>query len=106
MPSINQLEDNSTSFNLQKNLVKSVKKSKRVGRGQHRGCKSGRGDKGQKSRSGSSRIGSEGGQTPIHRRLPKRGVGSNRGSKAKQIQKIIKRAIKKEKKIEVITIKN
>jgi large subunit ribosomal protein L15 len=34
----------------------------------------GRGEKGQKSRSGYSRkIGFEGGQMPLHRRLPKRG---------------------------------
>jgi large subunit ribosomal protein L15 len=52
-----------------------VKKRKRVGRGQ--GCHgktSGRGHKGQKSRSGYSRkIGFEGGQMPLHRRVPKRG---------------------------------
>lgn len=52
------------------------KNSKRVGRGQGSGSgkTSGRGHKGQKSRSGySSRAGFEGGQMPIHRRLPKRG---------------------------------
>ena len=38
------------------------------------GKTSGRGEKGQKSRSGYSRkIGFEGGQMPLHRRLPKRG---------------------------------
>lgn len=52
------------------------KNRKRVGRGQASGSgkTSGRGHKGQKSRSGySSRAGFEGGQMPIHRRLPKRG---------------------------------
>ena len=52
------------------------KNRKRVGRGQASGTgkTSGRGHKGQKSRSGySSRAGFEGGQMPIHRRLPKRG---------------------------------
>jgi large subunit ribosomal protein L15 len=51
-------------------------KKKRVGRGQGsgNGVTSGRGDKGQQSRSGSkSKRGFEGGQNPIHRRLPKRG---------------------------------
>jgi large subunit ribosomal protein L15 len=49
---------------------------KRVGRGTGSGLgkTSGRGEKGQKSRSGFSRMrGFEGGQMPLHRRLPKRG---------------------------------
>lgn len=49
---------------------------KRVGRGpgSGHGKTSARGEKGQKSRSGFSRqIGFEGGQMPLHRRLPKRG---------------------------------
>ena len=37
---------------------------------------SGRGQKGQTSRSGVSINGFEGGQTPIHRRLPKRGFNN------------------------------
>lgn len=51
-------------------------KKKRLGRGQGSGLgkTSGRGNKGQKSRSGYSRKrGFEGGQMPLHRRLPKRG---------------------------------
>ncbi len=54
----------------------SVKKRKRIGRGigSGKGRTSTRGHKGQKSRSGySRRIGFEGGQMPIHRRLPKFG---------------------------------
>src|SRR6201985_3698451 len=49
---------------------------KRVGRGMGSGIgkTSGRGHKGQGSRSGSSLMrGFEGGQMPLHRRLPKRG---------------------------------
>ena len=49
---------------------------KRVGRGPGSGPgkTAGRGEKGQKSRSGYSRmLGFEGGQMPLHRRLPKRG---------------------------------
>ena len=52
------------------------KDKKRVGRGpgSGNGVKAGRGDKGQKSRSGYSvRPGFEGGQMPLYRRLPKRG---------------------------------
>jgi large subunit ribosomal protein L15 len=49
---------------------------KRVGRGpgSGHGKTAGKGEKGQKSRSGFSRmLGFEGGQMPLHRRLPKRG---------------------------------
>ena len=54
----------------------SVKKGKRLGRGQGsgRGGTSTRGHKGAKSRSGfSKKVGFEGGQMPIQRRLPKFG---------------------------------
>ncbi len=54
----------------------STHKKKRVGRGPGSGLgkTSGRGHKGQKSRSGySQKIGFEGGQMPLQRRLPKRG---------------------------------
>ena len=52
---------------------------KRVGRGMGSGLgkTAGRGHKGQKSRSGGfHKIGFEGGQMPLHRRLPKRGFKS------------------------------
>ena len=52
------------------------RKRKRVGRGpgSGNGVTAGRGDKGQKSRSGySQRFGFEGGQMPLYRRIPKRG---------------------------------
>jgi len=52
------------------------KKANRVGRGRGtgNGKTSGRGQKGQKARSGGGvRRGFEGGQTPLYRRLPKRG---------------------------------
>lgn len=54
----------------------STHKKKRVGRGPGSGLgkTAGRGHKGQKSRSGySQKIGFEGGQMPLQRRLPKRG---------------------------------
>ena len=54
----------------------SVKKGKRVGRGEGsgKGGTSTRGHKGQKSRSGySKKIGFEGGQMPLQRRVPKFG---------------------------------
>jgi large subunit ribosomal protein L15 len=54
----------------------STHKKKRIGRGPGSGTgkTSGKGHKGQKSRSGYSRkIGFEGGQMPLQRRLPKRG---------------------------------
>jgi large subunit ribosomal protein L15 len=59
----------------------SVRARKRVGRGPGSGLgkTSGRGEKGQKSRSGYSRkVGFEGGQMPLHRRVPKRGFTNAR----------------------------
>ena len=64
------------SLNTLKPAKGSTHKKKRVGRGPGSGLgkTAGRGEKGQKSRSGYSRkIGFEGGQMPLHRRLPKRG---------------------------------
>jgi large subunit ribosomal protein L15 len=53
-------------------------RSKRVGRGigSGKGKTSGRGGKGQTARSGVALNGFEGGQTPLHRRLPKRGFNN------------------------------
>ena len=59
----------------------SVRPRKRVGRGPGSGLgkTSGRGEKGQKSRSGFARkVGFEGGQMPLHRRVPKRGFTNAR----------------------------
>ncbi len=64
-----------------------MKKRKRVGRGPAAGCgkTSGRGTKGQKSRSGSkTRAWFEGGQMPLIRRIPKRGF-KNRNRKEYQV---------------------
>lgn len=60
------------------NLTSLVKKRKRIGRGGSRGGTSGRGHKGQKARSGHSkvRVGFEGGQITLIRRLPKRGFNN------------------------------
>ena len=63
---------------MQLNQLKSSdnkKTKKRIGRGigSGTGKTSGKGHKGQKSRSGVAIKGFEGGQMPIHRRLPKRG---------------------------------
>src|ERR1700722_12290316 len=53
-------------------------KFKRIGRGigSGKGKTSGRGGKGQTARSGVAINGFEGGQTPLHRRLPKRGFNN------------------------------
>lgn len=55
-----------------------VKKRKRVGRGGKLGGTAGKGHKGQKARSGHSKLrrGFEGGQIPLVRRLPKRGFNN------------------------------
>jgi large subunit ribosomal protein L15 len=64
------------SINTLKSAPGANRKNKRVGRGigSGHGKTATRGYKGQLSRSGSSmRAGFEGGQMPLHRRLPKRG---------------------------------
>lgn len=57
-----------------------IRKKKRIGRGESSGWgkTSGKGHKGQKARRGNSkpRLGFEGGQMPLARRLPKRGFTS------------------------------
>ena len=60
------------------NLKKIKQKKLRVGRGigSGKGKTSGRGVKGQKSRSGVAIKSFEGGQMPLYRRLPKRGFNS------------------------------
>jgi large subunit ribosomal protein L15 len=65
---LNQLSDNPGAR----------RKTKRLGRGigSGKGKTSARGGKGQTARSGSAIRGFEGGQTPIHRRLPKRGFNN------------------------------
>ncbi|HEY4694697.1 MAG TPA: 50S ribosomal protein L15 [Candidatus Nanoarchaeia archaeon] len=58
--------------------IKNIKAKKRVGRGESsgKGKTAGRGSKGQKAR-GKVRLGFEGGQLPLIKRLPfKRGVGN------------------------------
>ncbi|MGU9957048.1 MAG: 50S ribosomal protein L15 [Arenicellales bacterium WSBS_2016_MAG_OTU3] len=78
---------------MQLNTLKPVEgahsKRKRVGRGMGSGIggTSGRGHKGQRSRSGGyHKVGFEGGQMPLQRRLPKRGFSSPRKSDSCQIR--------------------
>ena len=63
--------------------IKLKKKSKRVGKGigSSKGKTSGRGHKGQKSRSGVAIKSFEGGQMPLYRRLPKRGFNTIKSKK-------------------------
>ena len=78
---------------------KQAKSKKRLGRGigSSKGKTSGRGHKGQKSRSGVSIKNFEGGQMPLYRRLPKRGFNSFKNKKnialinLSKIQQIIKK---------------
>tara|TARA_B100000575_G_C23122008_1_gene649446 strand:- start:1343 stop:1801 length:459 start_codon:yes stop_codon:yes gene_type:complete len=81
-----------------KSSLLSKKKSKRKGRGSGSGLgkTAGRGVKGQKSRSGVSISGFEGGQMPIYRRLPKRGFKNPFKIKTQNISfKMINNIIKK-----------
>ena len=87
-------------------LTKLKTKKIRVGRGigSGKGKTSGRGVKGQKSRSGVAIKSFEGGQMPLYRRLPKRGFNPlNKKKTAKinldQIQKFIDRKIIKKDQI-------
>tara|TARA_Y100000590_G_scaffold369904_1_gene431449 strand:- start:311 stop:772 length:462 start_codon:yes stop_codon:yes gene_type:complete len=70
-----------------KSSFTSKKKRKRVGRGSGSGSgkTAGRGVKGQKSRSGVSIKGFEGGQMPLYRRLPKRGFNNYFSKKIQSI---------------------
>jgi len=78
--------------------AQSKKSRKRVGRGSGSGLgrTCGRGLNGQKSRSGVSINGFEGGQMPLYRRLPKRGFKSPFSKKIQTINfKFILKAIEK-----------
>ena len=65
-------------MNILSNITKVKTSKKRLGRGigSGKGKTSGRGVKGQKSRSGVAIKSFEGGQMPLYRRLPKRGFNS------------------------------
>ncbi len=96
------------------NTLNNIKKKKiRVGRGigSGKGKTSGRGVKGQKSRSGVAIKSFEGGQMPLYRRLPKRGFNPiNKNDVAVinlgDLQKLIdKKKIKSDVKINLNTFK-
>ena len=98
------------------NLNTTVKvkiKKMRVGRGigSGKGKTSGRGVKGQKSRSGVAIKSFEGGQMPLYRRLPKRGFNPLRKQKIAKlnldkIQKFIEnKKISQDSKIDIETLK-
>ena len=85
----------------------STKNRKRIGRGQGsgRGGTSTRGNKGAKSRSGYSRkIGFEGGQMPIYRRLPKFGFKNINRVECDAINIDVLNTLAEEKQITDITI--
>ena len=79
--------------------IKLKEKKKRLGRGigSSKGKTSGRGHKGQKSRSGVAIKSFEGGQMPLYRRLPKRGFKTLKNKKnvalfnLDRLQKMIKK---------------
>lgn len=79
----------SLRLNTIKPAVGSKTNAKRVGRGPGSGTgkTAGRGHKGQKSRSGGyHKVGFEGGQMPLQRRLPKRGFRSHVNIHAAEIR--------------------
>ena len=86
---------------------KSKQNKKRVGRGigSNSGKTCGRGHKGQKSRSGGKiRIGFEGGQMPLQRRLPKVGFTSQKNINTAELKYDFLKGIK-EKKITIDILK-
>ncbi len=85
----------------------SKRKPKRVGRGAASGDgkTGGRGHKGQKSRTGGGTArGFEGGQMPLHRRLPKFGFASRKGRFSAEL-KVDKLALLKEDTVDLETLK-
>jgi len=85
----------------------SVKKRKRIGRGEGsgKGGTSTRGHKGQKSRSGySKKIGFEGGQMPLQRRVPKFGFKNINRVEYKAINLSDLQALSEKKGLDVIDI--
>ena len=94
-------------------LLKTKEIKKRVGRGigSGKGKTSGRGVKGQKSRSGVAIKSFEGGQMPLYRRLPKRGFNPLKKEKIAilnldKIQKFIEnKKISQDSKIDIETLK-
>ena len=87
-------------INQLKSSLITKKDSKRVGRGAGSGMgrTCGRGMKGQKSRSGVSIKGFEGGQMPLYRRLPKRGFKNPFSKKIQSINfNLILECVKKNK---------
>ena len=79
------------------NTVKIKTNKKRLGRGigSGKGKTSGRGVKGQKSRSGVAIKSFEGGQMPLYRRLPKRGFNPIKNDKiAKNSEKTNRAMVK------------
>jgi ribosomal protein L15, bacterial/organelle len=97
-----------TSLNtIQKTKTKKIRVGRGIGSG--KGKTSGRGVKGQKSRSGVAINSFEGGQMPLFRRLPKRGFNPINRKKVAiisidKIQKLIDK--KKINKDELINLKN
>lgn len=65
---LNELRDNPGAHRPKKRVARGI--------GSGKGKTGGRGVKGQKSRSGVSLVGFEGGQMPLYRRLPKRGFNN------------------------------
>ena len=93
------------------NLIRIKRKKIRVGRGiaSGKGKTSGRGVKGQKSRSGVAIKSFEGGQMPLYRRLPKRGfISLNREKIAlinlSKIQEILEKKKQLPNKIDLNTL--
>tara|TARA_X000001036_G_scaffold243460_2_gene227150 strand:- start:15 stop:473 length:459 start_codon:yes stop_codon:yes gene_type:complete len=95
-------------MNILSNNTKVKKPKKRLGRGigSGKGKTSGRGVKGQKSRSGVAIKSFEGGQMPLYRRLPKRGFNPINKTKIAKINLDQLQGFVDKKKIDVASVIN
>ena len=90
--------------NLSKTNIKKIRPGRGIGSG--KGKTSGRGHKGQKSRSGVAIKSFEGGQMPLYRRLPKRGFKTLHKNQIKSLNLSVIEKLYKLKKIDLSSMIN
>jgi large subunit ribosomal protein L15 len=98
-----------TKLNTLQPAAGSKKNRKRVGRGIGSGLgkTAGRGHKGQKSRAGGfHKVGFEGGQMPLYRRLPKRGFTAIHSDKVQEIRLSDLNSFEVGAQVDILALKN
>jgi large subunit ribosomal protein L15 len=105
----NQENMQMTKLNTLQPAAGSKKNRKRVGRGIGSGLgkTAGRGHKGQKSRAGGfHKVGFEGGQMPLYRRLPKRGFTAIHSDKVQEIRLSDLNAFEAGAQVDILALRN